>query len=211
MMLKKLFFSNTRKPKGFLGKIMIKRMNEGHAGLSDWGLSHLKEFSPVSVADFGCGGGINVAKLIKMFPNAKVVGFDYSAVSVKESKKVNAKEISNGICSIVQGDVSKSPFENEKFDIITAFETIYFWPGPLASFKEVYRILKPGGIFMIVNEFDGISEREKKYEKLIDGLKLYENQELIEFLKQVGFTDIKLFHDITKHWVTFIAKKQIRK
>ena len=206
-MFKKLFFSNTRKPKGFLGKIMINRMNEGHAKLSDWGLSHLKDIYPSEIADFGCGGGINVAKLINLFPNAKVTGFDYSNVSVKESKKVNAQEISNGICSIVQGDVSKTPFENEKFDLITAFETVYFWPGPLTSFKEVYRTLKAGGTFMIVNEFDGISEREKKYEKIIDGLKLYSNQELTDYLKQAGFQCVILFHDEQKHWITVIAKK----
>lgn len=206
-MFKKMFFSNTRKPKGFLGKIMINRMNEGHAKLSDWGLSHLKNIEPLEIADFGCGGGINVAKLIKLFPKAKVTGFDYSNISVKESKKVNAQEISNGICSIIQGDVSKTPFEKEKFDLITAFETVYFWPGPLMSFKEVYRTLKPSGTFMIVNEFDGISEREKKYEQLIDGLKLYTNKELIDYLKQAGFTGVILFHDMEKHWITIIAKK----
>jgi ubiquinone/menaquinone biosynthesis C-methylase UbiE len=206
-MFKKLFFSNTRKPKGFLGKIMINRMNEGHAKLSDWGLSHLNNINPSQVADFGCGGGINVAKLIEMFPNAKVTGFDYSSVSVKESKKVNAREISNGVCDIVQGDVSNAPFENETFDLITAFETIYFWPGPLTSFKEVYRTLKPGGTFLIVNEFDGISEREKKYEQMIDGLKLFSNRELMNYLKQVGFTGVLLFHEVQRHWVCVIAKK----
>ena len=206
-MFKKLFFSNTRKPKGFLGKIMINRMNEGHAKLSDWGISHLNNVNPSQIADFGCGGGINVAKLIKLFPNAKVTGVDYSNVSVKESKKVNDKEIKQGICNIVQGDVSKTPFENETFDLITAFETIYFWPGPLTSFKEVYRTLKQGGTFLIVNEFDGISEREKKYEKIIDGLKLYTNQELMNYLKQVGFQFIMLFHDIDRHWITIVAKK----
>ena len=41
MGLKKLFFANTRKPKGILGKIMINRMNKGHANLSDWGLAVL--------------------------------------------------------------------------------------------------------------------------------------------------------------------------
>jgi len=207
MGFKKLFYSNTRKPKGFLGNIMINKMNIGHAKLSDWGISHLKNIEPSEIADFGCGGGITLAKLIKLFPKANATGFDYSDVSIKEAKKVNSKEISKGICSIVQGDVSKAPFENNKFDLITAFETIYFWPGPLISFKEVYRTLKPGGIFMIVNEFDGISEREKKYEKLIDGLKLYSNQELMNYLKQVGFTGIILFHDEQKHWVTVIAKK----
>ena len=206
-MFKKLFFSNTRKPKGFLGKIMINRMNEGHAKLSDWGLSHLRNVCPSQVADFGCGGGINVAKLIKMFPCANVTGFDYSSVSVKESKKVNAREISCGVCNIVQGDVSNAPFENETFDLLTAFETIYFWPGPLTSFKEVYRTLKPGGTFLIVNEFDGISEREKKYEQMIDGLKLFSNRELMNYLKQVGFTGVMLFHEMQRHWVCVIAKK----
>lgn len=206
-MFKKLFFANTRKPKGFLGKLMINRMNKGHANLSDWGLSHLKTINPSQIADLGCGGGINVAKLIKLFPNAKVTGFDYSKVSVKESKKVNDTEIKKGICNIVQGDVSKISFKNETFDIITAFETIYFWPGPLTSFKEVYRVLKTGGTFMIVNEFDGISEREKKYEKLIDGLKLYSQQELIDYLKQAGFMNIILDHNIEKHWLTVLANK----
>ncbi|WP_413853803.1 class I SAM-dependent methyltransferase [Candidatus Ruminimicrobium bovinum] len=206
-MLKKMFFANTRKPKGFLGKLMINRMNKGHANLSDWGLAHLKNINPLQIADLGCGGGINVAKLIKLFPNAKVTGFDYSKVSVKESQKVNDKEIKKGICSIVQGDVSKMPFENETFDIITAFETIYFWPGPLTSFKEVFRILKTGGTFMIVNEFDGVSEREKKYEQLIDGLKLYSQQELIDYLKQAGFINIILDHNIQKHWLTVLANK----
>lgn len=206
-MFKKLFFSNTRKPKGFLGKIMINRMNEGHAKLSDWGFSHLRNISPKSVADFGCGGGINVAKLIKKFPTAKVTGFDYSAVSVKESKKVNDAEIKKGICNIIQGDVSKTPFEDKMFDLITAFETVYFWPGPLQSFKEVYRTLKPGGTFMIVNEFDGISEREKKYQKLIDGLKLYDNQELTGLLQQAGFEGIILFHETSKHWICCLAIK----
>ena len=206
-MLKKMFFANTRKPKGFLGKLMINKMNKGHANLSDWGLSHLKNINPSQIADLGCGGGINVAKLIKLFPNAKVTGFDYSKVSVKESKKVNDEEIKKGICSIVQGDVSKMPFENETFDIITAFETIYFWPGPLTSFKEVFRILKSGETFMIVNEFDGISERGKKYEKLIDGLKLYSQQELVNYLKQAGFIDIIFDNNIEKHWLTVLAKK----
>ena len=87
-MFKKLFYSNTRKRKGFLGNIMINKMNIGHAKLSDWGLSHLKSVSPVSIADLGCGGGINVAKLIKLFPGAKVTGFDYSSVSVKKSNPI---------------------------------------------------------------------------------------------------------------------------
>ena len=36
-----------------------------------------------------------------------------------------------------------------------AFETVYFWPELAQNFREVYRVLKPGGIFFICNEANG--------------------------------------------------------
>ena len=41
----------------------------------------------------------------------------------------------------------KLPFRGETFDVITAFETIYFWPDISEVFKKVYKILKIGGTF----------------------------------------------------------------
>jgi ubiquinone/menaquinone biosynthesis C-methylase UbiE len=40
---------------------------------------------------------------------------------------------------------SSLPFKDEKFDLATAFETIYFWPDLVNDFKEVNRVLKSGG------------------------------------------------------------------
>ena len=207
MIFKKLFYSNTRKPKGILDNIMINKMNIGHAKLSDWGLSHLNDINPTQIADLGCGGGINIKKLINKFPNATVTGFDYSKLSIKKSNEENKDLINKGICKLVQGDVSCMPFENETFDLLTAFETIYFWPGPQKSFQEVYRVLKTDGIFIIINEFDGISQREQYYAKLIDGLKLYSKQDLTNILTEVGFRNIIFDHDEQNHWLAVLAKK----
>ena len=41
------------------------------------------------------------------------------------------------------------------FDLATAFETAYFWPGLEKCFGEVCRVLRPGGVFMICIESDG--------------------------------------------------------
>ena len=41
MGLYKNFVSQTRKPEGVLGKMMVNGMNGGHAKMADWGLSHL--------------------------------------------------------------------------------------------------------------------------------------------------------------------------
>ena len=47
MGLIKKYFSNTRKPDGILGKMMVSGMNKAHAGVSDWGIRHLSSI-PVS-------------------------------------------------------------------------------------------------------------------------------------------------------------------
>lgn len=46
MGLFKKFVSQTRKPEGFLGKMMVNGMNGGHAQVADWGLSHLTDIAP---------------------------------------------------------------------------------------------------------------------------------------------------------------------
>ena len=57
MGLFKDYVSQTRKPEGFLGKMMVNGMNGGHARMADWGMSHLKTITPVKIVDIGCGGG----------------------------------------------------------------------------------------------------------------------------------------------------------
>ena len=68
MGLFKSFVSQTRKPEGFLGKMMVSGMNTGHAKLADWGFTHLPAMTLENGVDLGCGGGRNAGELLKMFP-----------------------------------------------------------------------------------------------------------------------------------------------
>ena len=79
-------------------------------------------------------------------------GIDYSAVSVEKARKVNAGAIAAGQCTVQQASVAELPFEAEQFDVVTAFETVYFWPELAQNFREVYRVLKPGGTFSSVTK-----------------------------------------------------------
>lgn len=156
MGLFKKFFSNARKPVGFLGKIMVSGMNGGgHAAMANWALKQVMVSDNDHVLDIGCGGGGNIARMLKLAQHGKVDGIDFSSVSVEKSKKVNAKAIVEGRCEVMEGNVTKLTFEAETFDVVTAFETIYFWPDIEHCFNEVKRVLKIGGKFVIVNESDG--------------------------------------------------------
>ena len=100
-----------------------------------------------AIADLGCGGGRNAAKLMEKYPAAKLTALDHSVILAEKTKQVNQTAVPSGRCTVLQGDVSRMPFNDESLDLVTAFETVYFWPGPEKSFREVYRVLKKAEYF----------------------------------------------------------------
>lgn len=201
------FFENTKKPEGLGGKIMVAMMNSGHSKLADWGMSFLGLSTDAAVLDCGCGGGANLRKLLKRCPNGTVTGIDYSSVSVEKSKKLNAKTISEGRCCVLETSVAVLPFEDNKFDVVTAFETVYFWPGLVDCFREVYRVTKTGGIFLICNEATGDTDKNDKWTQLIDGMTIYRDAQLKTALREAGFTNIQI-HKNKKDWLCVTGQKQ---
>ena len=201
------FFENTKKPEGFGGKIMVAMMNSGHGKLADWGMSFLSLSTDAAVLDCGCGGGANLRKLLKRCPNGTVTGIDYSSVSVEKSKRLNTKAISEGRCCVLEASVAALPFEDNKFDVVTAFETVYFWPGLVDCFREVYRVTKTGGIFLICNEATGDTDKNDKWTQLIDGMTIYRDAQLKTALREAGFTNIQI-HKNKKDWLCVTGQKQ---
>jgi ubiquinone/menaquinone biosynthesis C-methylase UbiE len=203
----KNFIAQTRKPEGFLGRLMVNGMNGGHAKLADWGMAQLKGIPAASIAELGCGGGRNAFELLKRYPHAKLTAMDYSEVSVAKTKETNKTAVAAGRCSVVQASVASLPIEEEAFDLATAFETVYFWPGLEQCFGEVCRVLLPGGAFLICNESDGTDETSLKYEKLIEGMKCYTIEQLTAALKGAGFSAVKPVHHPSKPWIAVLARK----
>lgn len=108
---------------------------------------------------------------------------------------------------MLQADVSQLPFPDASFDLATAFETVYFWLGLAHCFSEVARVLRPGGIFLIVNEADGLDPSSLKYETIIDGMKIYSPEEIKAALREAGFIEVEAIGYGPKPWVTVIGVK----
>ncbi|MBR2523178.1 MAG: methyltransferase domain-containing protein [Clostridiales bacterium] len=207
MGLYRKFVNQTRKPEGTLGKMMVNGMNSGHAKMADWGMSHLPEIVPSKILEVGCSGGRNAGELAKKYPSAKVTAIDYSEVSVAKATDYNNDLINAGRISVMRGDVSNLDLPVEIYDLATAFETIYFWPGLEKCFSEVAKVLKPGGVFMIVNESDGTDDASLKFEKIIDGMKCYTIEQIESALKAAGFSSVTSDHFEGKPWIAVVAVK----
>ena len=201
------FFENTRKPVGLGGKIMVDMMNLGHSPVARWGLHFLELTPDARVLDCGCGGGANMKRLLKKCPQGIVKGIDYSPVSVEKTKKVNETAIAEGRCAVLQGSVADMVFADNWFDTITAFETVYFWPDLPQCFREVYRVLKPGGIFFICNEANGETAKDDKWTQIINGMTIYTDADLKVYLEQAGFGRVQS-HKNKKGWLCVTAQKR---
>ena len=128
MSFKARYKRNAGKPEGFLGTLLINRMNIGtHSRLAEFGLGCLDFSKKDNCLDLGCGGGANLKRLAARCPDGSVSGIDYSEVSVRQSQRHNRRLIKSGKCSVKRADVLSLPFENDSFDKLTAFETVYFW------------------------------------------------------------------------------------
>jgi|AGTN01.1.fsa_nt_gi Methylase involved in ubiquinone/menaquinone biosynthesis len=203
----KKFFENTRKPQKSLGgRIILNLMNWGHNKMSLWGLSHIEIAGNAVALDVGCGGGKNMYNLLNRIRNGKVFGLDYSRASVEKASRLNKKAIGKGKAEVIEGNISALPFDDRQFDIVTAFETVYFWPDIINDFKEVRRVLKDKGRLLICNEMHDPVKSER-WIKLLN-LNVYTKEELSSALSEAGFSSVESYGHENGRWLCVVAQKQ---
>ena len=196
-------FRQVRKPSGLLGKRVVKAMNLSHATMTDWGLQQVTVPRNASILDIGCGGGRTILKLSSMAPEGKIFGLDYSDASVAVAQETNAQEIANGRVQIQHGSVAALPFPDRAFDIVTAVETHYYWPDLPANVREILRVLKPGGAFVLIAETYRGGPLRFLYAIVMPLLRaaFLSDAEHRALLSEAGFTDVATHHRPGKNWI----------
>lgn len=194
------------KPHGEEGIETIKNMNENHRDISEFAFECINVNVNDKILDIGCGGGVNIEKFLKLTDN-NVDGLDYSEVSVSESIKRNQRAVDEKRCKVIQADVSAMPIDDETYDLASAFETIYFWPDIANTFKEVSRIIKANGQFMIAQGTDGNHPDDEKWLSTVEGMSLYTAPELEKYLINAGFRSVKSFKKENDYILVVIARK----
>lgn len=188
MGLLKSFFTNCANPKGRMGRAMLRFMNFGHAPLTNWGLSLISFEDGWTMLDIGCGGGATLKRLLKRSDGAQVYGIDISQESVAKACKVNAALLDRQVF-VCQGSAEELPYDDVKFNLVTAVETVYFWPNLPSCLQHVFRVLKPGGSFVILVE---VIEGDSVWTRIVDGMTAYSPEQLKKMLDDVGFVNTEI-------------------
>lgn len=187
-------------------------MNRRHSRVTDWGLQQVPIDDHDTILDVGCGGGRTVAKLAAAASRGKIFGIDHAQESVDAARRTNRQLIALGRVDIQQASVTKLPFENDTFDLVTAIETHFWWQDLPAGMREVYRVLKPGGRMLLIAEFYNGGKHARYADRLahytgMASLTLAEHEEI---LRKAGFTEIRVVEELTKGWLCGVGLKPSR-
>lgn len=197
---------NCRFPKGKEGKETLLRMNEMHNEGATWAISNLEFGRNLNILDVGCGGGKNISNLATKFNDSIIYGVDYSSTSVDVASEINSHLIEQKRVFIDEQSVSNLKFKDIFFDIVCAFETIYFWPDIKNDFLEIKRVLKDGGKFLIFVE-GSTKEVLKEWSKEVHLKNQLTKDELINILKEVGYKNIQSFNMNKSEKLCIISQK----
>ena len=196
--------SQLRRPRRWLGRPFLFYMNLSHSGLADWGIRHVQIEDGDTILDVGCGGGRTVKKLAAMAPHGKVFGIDYAAGSVSVSRAANAKLVAGGRVEIIQAPVSRLPFADDTFNVVTAIETQYYWPNLVEDMKEIKRVLKPGGSLIVVAETykkgGNADVLEAVAMKLLRG-KMLSVRDQERLFEAAGYAAVEVWEEASKGWM----------
>ncbi len=196
-----------KKPDRFAGRLFTSLMNKSHAPLTDWAFGHLTIPGGATALDVGCGGGRTIEKLATKA--ASVYGIDYAAGSVAASRAHNRRLVEEGRASIERASVSKLPFPQDKFDVVTAIETQYYWPDLPNDMREIFRVLNPGGQLMIVAESYKGGHNDAvlgPVMKLLGSSRLSADDHRALFLS-AGFEDVAIIEERRRGWICVVGRK----
>jgi ubiquinone/menaquinone biosynthesis C-methylase UbiE len=206
--------SQCQKPRGWLGRLTLWNMNSRHSKVTDWGLGYLHIEKHFTILDVGCGGGRTLSKLAAQASEGKVYGIDHSEESVAASKKTNARWIDMDRVEVRLGSVSQIPFQDSKFDLVTAVESHFWWPDLPADMREIYRVLKPHGQLIVIAEiYKGartvVAKLAEKNAARI-GMALLHVDEHRALFVNAGYSEVQLIEEHSKGWICGIGRKPMK-
>jgi len=147
MSLNKYIAKQLGNPKGIGGKIIFSVMNRQNRPLYEDVLRLLASADSDSVLDIGCGNG-NVLNMLANRANCTLTGIDFSKSAIKTALSRNRRFVKNGRMNLACQDMNLLPFPDCSFDMAYSINTVYFWENLDDVLVEIWRILKPNGIFI---------------------------------------------------------------
>lgn len=153
-------------------------LNEQHNKMIFQSIKSLELEEKNRVLELGHGSCEHLPYLMQQAPNLKYFGMEISELMKDEAMKMNGKYVRKKEALFQLYDGFKIPYVHNMFNRILAVNTICFSQNLVELLNEMYRVLKPGGVFVltfanndIIDEISSVNSAEYKIKKLIEEAK----------------------------------------
>lgn len=155
------------------------------------------------VLDVGCGVGGPAREIVK-FSGVNVVGLNNNDYQIERATKYAAQEGLSHKLSYTKGDFMQMSFPDNSFDAVYAIEATVHAPSLEGIYGEIFRVLKPGGVFgvyewLMTDKYDNDNPTHREIRLGIeqgDGISNMEKIDVaLKAIKTVGF-ELELNEDM---------------
>jgi SAM-dependent methyltransferase len=177
-------------PKGMLGKALFGWMTPTTIEHARWTADLMNVQRDDDVLEVGFGNGANIALLAERATNGHVRGAEISKTAIEMASKKNARAITEGRVTLHEAPGGALPFDDGTFDKACTVATMYVITDPSAVFKEMYRVLKPGGLAAVTFPIRENFMRFKPAQT--DGFHFHELADLEAAFRDAGFAETRI-------------------
>ena len=199
----KVFSLQARKPTGLVGRYLINRIfNVGNADLNSFVLDMLELESSDRILEIGFGSGKLINQMAEITTDGVVEGIDFSEVMLKQASRVNKHHLTHGKVRLQRGECKSLPFENGSFNKLCSVNTLYFWKDPDKYFREMFRVIRAGGVIVI-----GFRDEQQMSNLNLskDIFTTYSQNAVVDLLSRAGFSDARVVKQKGKPFLSYCA------
>ena len=152
-------------------------------------------FEGKTVLDIGCGSGGITLHLVERHGAAHATGFDVEQPVLEAARRRAAGRGLSDRASFVQAPPGPLPFADRSFDVIFSKDALLHVPDKDGLFAEIFRVLKPGGVFAASNWMighDGEPSPQMKAYIAAEGLSfaMASPARYAQAMRRAGFADV---------------------
>jgi arsenite methyltransferase len=163
-----------------------ERMAQGHARLVEVCLDRLQLDGDSRLLDVGCGVGRALQRAKERASCAALAGVDVAEAMIQEARSLLPE------ADLQVASADGLPFADGAFSHLLSVEAIYYFQDPLASFRELHRVLAPGARVALGLELFAENRGSHAWRDALEiPVHLLSSEAWSEHLRAAGFSEVR--------------------
>lgn len=148
----KSFMSQFENPQGIMGRLVGQILYYENRERNAWAVLLLDVQPKDRVLEIGFGPGDALQGVCSLNTQGFTAGIDHSAVMVEQAQGRNKRAVKEKRLELREGSAMALPYADASFDKAFTINSLHIWPDAMKGLQEMRRILKPGGLLVIVEQ-----------------------------------------------------------